>query len=153
MDDNENAMADIKIERRKFRDRCAIAAMQSLIQVYASLDENGYGALAYNDPANFQSMAGRAVENGWRDPPGGSVADHIAMESFSIARAMQIERDDQDNLDDEDFEEETEEDGDAEATEETACSTNASRQHDDRSAVLGVSPIKPPADVSQVGSS
>lgn len=42
---------------------------------------------------------------------------------------------------------------DAEATEETACSTNASRQHDDRSAVLGVSPIKPPTDVSQVGSS
>lgn len=42
---------------------------------------------------------------------------------------------------------------DAEATEETACSTNASRQHDDRSAVLEFSPIEPPTDVSQVGSS
>lgn len=110
-------------EERKFRDRCAIAAMQSLIQVYASLDENGYAASAYDNPANFQSLAGRGIENGLGYPPGHSVADSIATESYSIARAMLVARDEEDGIeDDEDFEEEIEEDGDAKTTQDATGS-------------------------------
>lgn len=123
MDDNENAMADIKIERRKFRDRCAIAAMQSLIQVYAILDEFGDSHLAYEDPMEFRSSAGVAMYNGWDDSSSCSTATSIGKAAYSIARAMLAARDEEDHMeDDEDFEEETGEDGDAKTLEETAGS-------------------------------
>ena len=110
-------------QRRAFRDRCAIAAMQSLIQVYAILDEEGDSHVAYEDPMAFRSAAGIAMYDGWGNPQSCSIASLVAGEAYSIARAMLVARDEEDYMeDDEDFEEKLNKDDDEKTTEETAGS-------------------------------
>lgn len=162
---NEELKARKVEELKKLLDKFAGLAMQSLMQHWMRFDENGFERADSPNPKHFLSLAGRATSLGWGEwhPDSKSVhslASKLANEAYFIAESMIVQRRfTLENLSDFDISEFIEnldckgDIGDAEATEETTCSTNTSWPYDDGGPVLGVHSVKPAADVSQVGSS
>jgi hypothetical protein len=133
-----------KQERREMRDRFAIAAMQSLIRVFATIDVNGVC-----EKRPFKSIVGVSWKSalGWSLELRGemSAKEVLAYDAYEIAEAMMDMRSEI-NLE-EDRDEETEE-----TTEESKSAANQSRRGNDGSTVLGVPAVEPAAGESQVGS-
>jgi len=95
MDDTGHVINDSETEQRKFRDRCAIAAMQSLIKAYIVFDGSG-GNNRLSKDYSFSSLASDAMGSGWgseSDMESLSIAGRLAWDAYAIADAMLIERD------------------------------------------------------------
>ena len=128
-------------------------AMQSLMQHWLHLDESGLNRREYADAGlkgDFCSLASGAMACGWgsefptNTKPNQSCAEQLAGDAYFIALSMlKIRSEFHGSIDEGIY---------AQATKEAAGSQNPSRQHHDRGSVLGVHPVKPAADVSQVGS-
>jgi hypothetical protein len=145
----------IEAEKLKIMlDKFAGAAMQSLMQHWLHLDENGFTEnefLAKGDyrHGEFCSIAGGATVLGWgSDYPhsseGVTYADQLAELSYFIASKMLKKRSEY-----HDFIDEV---SDAKATEKAESAANQSGRGNDGSTVLGVPAVEPAAGESQVGS-
>ena len=133
-----------KQNRREMRDRFAIAAMQSLIQVFATIDVNG---VCKERP--FKSIVGASWKSalGWSLELRGdmSAREVLAYDAYEIAEAMMDMRNDINS--EEDYDEETEE-----ATKESKGAANQSGRGNDGSPVLGVPAVEPETGKQEVGS-
>jgi hypothetical protein len=134
-----------KQERREMRDRFAMAAMQSLIQNYATMDRNGYSRPVHPDREDFISIAGEALQlGGWCLLLEGKLSARkvLAYEAYEIAEAMMDMRSEINEV----------EDCHEENTKEPESTANQSGRGNDGSRVLEVPAVESAAGESQVGS-
>ena len=128
-------------------------AMQSLMQHWLHLDESGLSRREYADAGlkgDFCSLASGAMACGWgsefptNTKPNQSCAEQLAGDAYFIALSMlKIRSEFHGSIDEGIY---------AQATKETEGSQNPSWRNHDRGSVLGVHPVQPAADVSQVAS-
>ena len=91
----DEVLKERKIEYLKaLLDKFAGLAMQSLMQHWLRLDENGFEKTNFDDKEAYMSLAGSAMCMGWGSHyPGGeedeiTYADELANSSYYIAAAM-----------------------------------------------------------------
>lgn len=156
---NEDLMESKIEELNEQLDRFAGLAMQSLMQHWVHLDENGgtrRDAVSRRDD-QFSSLASAAMFNGWGDDfpnvtPHQSYAEYLASDAYYIALSMLKVREEFRKTIVEGFHKSIAECFHAQTTKEATSTEDAGRVHDDGGSVLDVHSLQSSPDVSQVGS-